>query len=357
MNTSSIVKPGSTVSRTRLMLWMGLAWIVCALIQVSVLLDYGIGLQQAFADALIANGLLCAYSFLTILVFRMFNANFKDLYQRLGWVLSVSTIIVFKEKWLLHVLLSDQNYDQFFQQHIYLRACITILFTLLVTLLTSMWYYFQEQKEGMLHREKAQQALKESELNKLRQQLQPHFLFNSLNSISALVVSEPKLARKMIQNLSDFLRGTIKKEDNQLTTLGEELKLLELYLSIEKIRFGHRLQTQLNVQEEALLSKLPPLLLQPLLENSIKFGLYDVLEEVTITLRATQRESDLEIELSNPYDEKTAQQRYGEGFGLAAVTRRLFLIYGRNDLLTVIRNNNQFTCLLRIPQNYVLMTS
>lgn len=353
----SVVKNGKVLSRARLMLWLSLAWVVCAFIQVTVLRDYGFSLKAAFADALVSNGLLCAYSILTILVFRMFNANFQDVYQRLGWVLSVTAIIVFKEKWLIHFLLSDPAYDAFFQQHIYLRVCVTILFTLLVTLLTSMWYYFQEQKAAMLQREKAQQALKESELNKLRQQLQPHFLFNSLNSISALVVSEPKQARKMIQNLSDFLRGTIKKEDNQLTTLGEELTLLELYLSIEKVRFGHRLQTQIDVSEGVEGSKLPPLLLQPLLENSIKFGLYDVLESVTITLTAKLNQENLEIELTNPYDEQTAQQRYGEGFGLAAVTRRLYLIYGRNDLLTITRKDNQFTCLLRIPQHYVLTPS
>ncbi len=89
------------------------------------------------------------------------------------------------------------------------------------------------------------QLAKDAELYKLRQQLQPHFLFNSLNSISALVTSRPEQARKMIQQLSDFLRGTLKKEENQWITLEEELQHLELYLDIEKVRFGHRLHTEL----------------------------------------------------------------------------------------------------------------
>jgi two-component system LytT family sensor kinase len=85
---------------------------------------------------------------------------------------------------------------------------------------------------------------------KLRQQLQPHFLFNSLNSISALAGSQPEKARHMIQQLSDFLRGTLKRDEQQSVTLEEELHHLQLYLDIEKVRFGSRLQTDIQVEEE-----------------------------------------------------------------------------------------------------------
>lgn len=341
-------------SRQRLMIGLSLAWSICLLVQVSVLRDYGISFRAAFTDASVSCGLLCAYSFLTILVFRVVNVGLKNGYQRLTWVLALTTLIVIKEKWLIHFILNDAQYDVFFLQHLYLRICITLLFCLLITLLTWMWYYFKAEQETNLQQEKIQQTLKESELNKLRQQLQPHFLFNSLNSISALVVSEPKLARNMIQNLSDFLRGTIKKEDNQLTTLGEELSLLNLYLSIEKIRFGHRLKTDLIIPNELAQTKLPPLLLQPLLENSIKFGLYDRIDEVLITLNATVVQNELVLEIKNPYDSKTATQRQGEGFGLSAVARRLVLIYGRTDLLNIESNADTFTCTIRIPQQYSL---
>ena len=87
----------------------------------------------------------------------------------------------------------------------------------------------------------AEKLAKEAELFKLRQQLQPHFLFNSLNSINALIGMRPEEARKMVQQLSDFLRGTIKKEETQWVSLEEELQYLQLYLDIEKVRFGNRL--------------------------------------------------------------------------------------------------------------------
>ena len=107
-----------------------------------------------------------------------------------------------------------------------------------------IWYNWQEQSEQEVRKQDAEKLTKEAELFKLRQQLQPHFLFNSLNSINALIGSRPQEARKMVQQLSDFLRGTIRKEEHQWVTLKEELQYLQLYLDIEKVRFGHRLFTK-----------------------------------------------------------------------------------------------------------------
>ena len=126
---------------------------------------------------------------------------------------------------------------------------------------------------------------KDAELYKLRQQLQPHFLFNSLNSISALTGSQPEKARHMINQLSEFLRGTLKKDEKQWNTLEEEMQYLELYLEIEKVRFGYRLQTNILCEEEALKLELPAMLLQPVVENAIKFGLYDTTGEVLIKVK------------------------------------------------------------------------
>jgi two-component system LytT family sensor kinase len=187
-------------------------------------------------------------------------------------------------------------------------------------------------------------------LSKLRQQLQPHFLFNSLNSISALVGTKPEEARKMIQELSDFLRGTIKKDDQQYVKLEEELKHLHLYLAIEKVRFGHRLKTEIKQEEQTNKMLLPPLLLQPLVENAIKFGLYDTIGEITIRLEAKVIDNHLCIRIENPFDPETSQPQPGTGFGLNSVQRRLYLLYGRNDLLSTQQNSTIFLTDLKIPQ-------
>jgi LytS/YehU family sensor histidine kinase len=213
-----------------------------------------------------------------------------------------------------------------------------------------LWYSQQEQKEMESRKTEAEQLSKEAELFKLRQQLQPHFLFNSLNSISALTGSNPEKARHMIQQLSDFLRGTLRKNEQQWNTLEEELKYLQLYLDIEKVRFGHRLQTEIIFKDEILLFKLPALLLQPVVENAIKFGLYDTTGEVLIKITATTQDDHLKFIVQNPFDSETSQPFKGTGFGLSSIQRRLFLLFARSDLLQTKKENEYFITTILIPQ-------
>ena len=131
--------------------------------------------------------------------------------------------------------------------------------------------------------------------------MQPHFLFNSLNSINALIGMRPEEARKMVQQLSDFLRGTIKKEETQWVNLQEELQYLQLYLDIEKVRFGNRLATDIAIDDETQSLKLPALLLQPIVENAIKFGLYDTTGETVIRLTTTRQENELDHKSQQPF--------------------------------------------------------
>ena len=154
----------------------------------------------------------------------------------------------------------------------------------------------------------------------------------------------------MVQQLSDFLRGTIKKEETQWVTLQEELQYLQLYLDIEKVRFGNRLATMIESDPGTHQMKLPALLLQPIVENAIKFGLYDTMGETTIRVFTSRQDSELVIRVQNPYDPETATPRHGTGFGLKSVQRRLYLLFARNDLLWTDAKDNIFTTLVKIPQ-------
>jgi LytS/YehU family sensor histidine kinase len=154
----------------------------------------------------------------------------------------------------------------------------------------------------------------------------------------------------MIQQLSDFLRGTLRKDEQQWNSLEEELKYLELYLEIEKVRFGHRLQTEINCKEDILSMKLPALLLQPVVENAIKFGLYDTTGEILIKLDATNEGNNLKIIVQNPFDPETSQPLKGTGFGLSSIQRRLFLLYARHDLLSTEKDYEKFITTILIPQ-------
>ena len=208
----------------------------------------------------------------------------------------------------------------------------------------------RDEKESIARKEDAERLLREAELSNLRQQIQPHFLFKSLNSISALAGSRPEEARKMIQQLSDFLRGTLKKDDQQLVNLSDELQHLNLYLEIEKVRFGHRLQTEIVSSDETLPLKIPTLLLQPIVENAIKFGLYDTIGETSIKISCKKDGQFLIVQVENPYDASTAKPKKGMGFGLNSIQRRLYLLYHRNDLLSAQQRENIFITIVKIPQ-------
>jgi LytS/YehU family sensor histidine kinase len=218
-----------------------------------------------------------------------------------------------------------------------------------MALVSVLYYTIQDQQEIEKRKTEAEALSKEAELYKLRQQLQPHFLFNSLNSINALISFKPEKARTMIQQLSDFLRGTLKKEENQWVTLDEELQQLQLYLEIEKVRFGHRLLTEVKNEASADAS-LPAMLLQPVVENAIKFGLYDTTGDVTISINTWQQDGQLQVKVSNPFDDATSSPQKGIGFGLSSVQRRLYLLFARNDLLQTTADDKVFTTTIKFPR-------
>ena len=248
------------------------------------------------------------------------------------------------------LLAHDEAYFNFLESSMPIRFNIALLVTGCISLMSELWYALEEQKESEDRKSAAEKLARDAELYNLRQQLQPHFLFNSLNSISALVNLQPDQSRKMIQQLSDFLRGTLKKEENQWTSFGEELDHLQLYLDIEKVRFGYRLQTEITSDEQSKNRQIPYMILQPVVENAIKFGLYDTTEQVTISVQASVAESYLIITVQNPFDPETASPRRGTGFGLSSVQRRLYLLFSRNDLLSTKAENNLFTTTIKIPQ-------
>ena len=270
----------------------------------------------------------------------------------LVWSIALSAFMSIASYWALRgILPKEQDYIRVLDNSSTIRFWITVLIISWVAIVSVLWYRQQENAEAEKRKSAAEKLSKEAELYKLRQQLQPHFLFNSLNSISALAGSQPELARKMIHQLSEFLRGTLRKEEHQWVTLADELQHLSLYLEIEKVRFGHRLDTQITSDNNAGLLKLPPMLLQPLVENAIKFGLYDTTGSITVKITATAEEDHLLIEVQNPFDPETSSPRQGTGFGLSSVQRRLYLLFARNDLLVTKAQQNLFITTVKIPQH------
>ncbi|HTR98030.1 MAG TPA: histidine kinase [Candidatus Acidoferrales bacterium] len=191
-------------------------------------------------------------------------------------------------------------------------------------------------------------AAREAELRALRAQLHPHFLFNSLNSINALVGSDPEAARRMCEGLGDFLRRTLALGARDHVALSEELELVECYLAIEQVRFGDRLQVERCIEDGAGACRVPPLLLQPLVENAIKHGVAGRIEGGTVSLRARRNGDVLVLEVENPVDE-SAVARPGAGLGLENVRRRLDGFGPRAARLDAERGPEYFRVTLTLP--------
>jgi hypothetical protein len=189
---------------------------------------------------------------------------------------------------------------------------------------------------------------REAELKALRAQLHPHFLFNSLNSVVALIRSDPEGARRTCVMLGDFLRSSLTLGARDSIALGDEVALCQSLLAIEKIRFGSRLSFETRLEEAARTCPVPPLLLQPLVENAVTHGIAHLLEGGAIRLEAARQGDRLQIAVVNPRDPE-AKASAGAGLGLDNVRRRLAAVYGEEARLTVNSEPDRFLVELSFP--------
>ncbi len=327
-------------------------WLVWTIVHIWVLREYEISFVQSLSDAFTSNFLLAAFCLLVVNNMKYYLPRNERYWYILIISLVLSSLYLFLVRTILKFWFNeDEIYLNLLRQSFYIRYITGFLMIGCMSMISLLWYTLLEQQENEQRKEATEKISKDAELLKLRQQLQPHFLFNSLNSISALAGTQPEKARHMIQQLSDFLRGTLKKEEHQQVSLQEEVHHLQLYLDIEKVRFGHRLQTSLEIDDQAAAMQVPVLLLQPVVENAIKFGLYDTTEEVLIRIKADGIKEDmLEILVENPYDPATTIAIQGTGFGLASIARRLYLLYARQDLIRTSKTDKLFTTYILIPQ-------
>lgn len=341
----------SPLNTVQFRLVFAICWLCWAVLHAFVLSGLGFEWEVAIWESAV-NNLLLAGCALLVTVTLQFYIPQKNKY---GYILGLCSVLavlwLFLSRTILMLVIKEaSDYESFFSQSIPIRLAIGFLVIGCMALISVLWYTIHDQREIEKRKEEAEKLSREAELYKLRQQLQPHFLFNSLNSINALIGSQPQKARNMIQQLSDFLRGTLKKEEHQWISLEDEFQHLQLYLEIEKVRFGHRLSTEIKNDTDGMKLQLPAMLLQPVVENAIKFGLYDTTGDITISIEAQKEDGSLLVRVKNPFDPETSSPKKGTGFGLSSVQRRLYLLFARNDLLQTETRDEMFITTIKIPQ-------
>lgn len=330
-----------------LFLW----WFFWAVGQAIIIHRFNFSWQIASIDATISNLFFALAGFVTQSTYKFYSPGNENRLFRLIYGIALSIIVIWLIEFTLSYIFSNNNtYLLFLEKSALIRALFAFLMISFVTIISWLFYYIDDKQKSNQRKSEAEILLRAAELARLRQQLQPHLLFNSLNSISALAGSKPEEARKMIQLLSDFLRGTLSKDDEQSVKLRDEIAHLNLYLEIEKVRFGYRLNTKVEIPENCFEKILPTLLLQPVVENAIKFGLYNTIDSIEINIKAQLVNKLLIIEITNPYDKNDTPLNKGEGFGLNAIQRRLELMYNRKDLLEIEKDGKQFLTRIKIPQ-------
>ncbi len=226
--------------------------------------------------------------------------------------------------------------------------CMASLVYLVSLLAHDLLIALDNIRDAELKKTAAQLFARDAELQVLRSQINPHFLFNSLNSISALTAIDPSGARAMVIALSDFFRKSVAITAHSQITLAQELELCEHYLAIEKNRFSDKLQTVLDIEPDSLNAKVPPMFLQPLVENAIKHGICNMLDGGTITIMTSLHETWLYVAISNPV-ETQASLVSGTATGLRNLKERFENLYGERARVSWQASQNNFRVEIIIP--------
>ncbi len=249
------------------------------------------------------------------------------------------------------ITLISNDYSSSFEPTILWRL---LLFLPVYLLIISSYYLFSsldKLNNQELQKSKMEAMVRSAELDTLKSQINPHFLFNSLNSASSLTLTNPNKAQEMIINISDFFRFTLMSSKNQFTNLAKELEHALLYIEIEKGRFGEKIQVNAELPQELEDVEVPSLILQPLIENAIKHGVYESSKEVAINFLFEHIGDKIKIRIENQIDEANGSAKKSTATGLNNVTKRLELAYGQKNLLMTEKTEDSFAVSIWIPLN------
>ena len=331
-------------------------WVVIVGIHTAVIsFLYDISWQISLTDAVVFNTILAIVGYNLWYLIRFNLREKKAAFDLIINHLTAAVIIIASWMVISYFIMKslyggDESYMPFLNDSLWWRVITGIFFYLFFVLFYYVIIYYEDLQEKLNIESEMQNLVKEAELNALKSQINPHFLFNSLNSISSLTITNPEAAQEMVIKLSDFLRYSLSHDKDEKASLREELENLSRYLDIEKIRFGKRLNFRSDISDGCYDLMIPNMILQPLIENSIKHGVYNSTEEVLVELKCTSDDYYFTVEISNDYDPEAVKKK-GEGIGLRNIKKRLQLIYKRQDLFKTTADGKVFKAILKLPKN------
>lgn len=342
-------------NKTFLRNYLVFALVVSLVLFILIHFRYDIPVLFAATDAIISVFVLCAMLLSLYFVVKFARTrSLTSLASIRNSVFAGLLIVVawlFLTRWFLDNLFYNYHlYSDFLYTSQALRFIAGLFSASLVYLSFFLIIYQESVKEALQRESELRELVQKTELQALKNQLNPHFIYNSLNSISSLTVYSPEKAREMLGLLSDFLRIALRQDAMQMSRLADEIKNTQLYLQIEKVRFEEKLGWEFVVKEEHLNIKVPVMILQPLFENAVKHGVQQCPDPIPVKLSTEMGSNMLEIHIENAFD-KSFQRFKGEGVGLENVRNRLRLIYGRSDLLVTGIQDSVFRATLKIPAN------
>ena len=254
---------------------------------------------------------------------------------------------------MLNAFFSTQtDYIEFLNQTVTWRAMLGGLIYLVLVLIYYLVSNSQKLQERAQQEEELKGLVRDAELNMLKSQINPHFLFNSLNSIASLTMTNPNEAREMIIRLSDFLRYSLKHRENEYVPLGEELGRMKDYLAIEKVRFGEKLLYEFKINGECEKFPVPTMIFQPLFENAIRHSVYESVDPICVKFSCMQEKEHMKAVISNDYD-PAVPSRKGTGVGLQNVRQRIALAYKENGSVQWTGKDGIFTVTILFPRIFI----
>ncbi|MBN2745590.1 MAG: histidine kinase [Bacteroidales bacterium] len=248
---------------------------------------------------------------------------------------------------LMNVLFHQFDLD--FARTILWRLLVFLPVYLLIIAVYYLLSYQEKLRDHQLVESQMQAQLKESELVALKSQINPHFLFNSLNSVSGMLMLDSHKAREMLVKISDFFRGSLILGKNIFIPFQDELEHVMLYLEIEKARFGDKIVVVSELSQDAMSVEVPSLILQPIVENAVKHGVYEAVSPVKIRFRSEMSDASMLLEISNDLCDSAGVSRKGTGTGLNNVALRMQTAYNSNSYFSFRKTESQFVVKFTFP--------